>query len=48
VQPLLDAVIDYLPSPLDIPPIQGIKSRTKRSRAKASRRRAVRALAFKI
>src|SRR2546422_4736758 len=24
VQPLLDAVIDYLPSPLDIPPIQGI------------------------
>jgi elongation factor G len=24
VQPLLDAVIDYLPSPLDIPPIQGV------------------------
>src|SRR6185369_15193615 len=24
VQPLLDAVIDYLPSPLDIPPIEGI------------------------
>lgn len=23
VQPLLDAVIDYLPSPLDVPPIQG-------------------------
>ncbi len=23
VQPLLDAVLDYLPSPLDIPPIQG-------------------------
>ncbi len=23
VQPLLDAVIDYLPSPLDIPPVQG-------------------------
>ncbi len=23
VQPLLDAVVDYLPSPLDIPPIQG-------------------------
>jgi elongation factor G len=25
VQPLLDAVIDYLPSPLDIPPVQGVK-----------------------
>jgi elongation factor G len=24
VQPLLDAVIDYLPSPLDIPPVKGI------------------------
>ncbi|NLC38880.1 MAG: elongation factor G, partial [Clostridia bacterium] len=24
VQPLLDAVVDYLPSPLDIPPIKGI------------------------
>jgi len=23
VQPLLDAIIDYLPSPLDVPPIQG-------------------------
>ena len=25
VQPLLDAVIDYLPSPLDVPPVTGIK-----------------------
>jgi elongation factor G len=24
VQPLLDAVIDYLPSPLDLPPVEGI------------------------
>jgi elongation factor G len=24
VQPMLDAVIDYLPSPLDVPPIEGI------------------------
>ncbi|KKQ74024.1 MAG: Elongation factor G [Berkelbacteria bacterium GW2011_GWB1_38_5] len=29
VQPLLDAVIDYLPSPLDIPPISGIKPGTE-------------------
>jgi elongation factor G len=25
VQPLLDAVLDYLPSPLDVPPIEGIE-----------------------
>jgi elongation factor G len=25
VQPLLDAVVDYLPSPLDIPPVRGLK-----------------------
>lgn len=28
VQPLLDAVVDYLPSPLDIPPVQGIDAET--------------------
>ena len=25
VQPLLDAVVDYLPSPVDLPPVQGVK-----------------------
>jgi elongation factor G len=25
VQPLLDAVIDYLPSPLDVPPVEGVR-----------------------
>lgn len=29
VQPLLDAVVDYLPSPLDVPPIRGIHPNTK-------------------
>jgi elongation factor G len=29
VQPLLDAVIDYLPSPLDVPPVQGVDPRTE-------------------
>ena len=29
VQPLLDGVVDYLPSPLDIPPIQGINPETR-------------------
>src|SRR6187401_212137 len=27
VQPLLDAVVDFLPSPLDVPPIKGIDSK---------------------
>jgi elongation factor G len=29
VQPLLDAVIDYLPSPLDVPPVTGIDPKTE-------------------
>ncbi|MDP1724801.1 MAG: elongation factor G [Alphaproteobacteria bacterium] len=29
VQPLLDAVIDYLPCPLDVPPVEGINPRTE-------------------
>ena len=28
VQPLLDAVIDYLPSPLDVPPVEGVDPKT--------------------
>ena len=28
VQPLLDAIIDYLPSPLDVPPVTGIDPKT--------------------
>jgi elongation factor G len=29
VQPLLDAVVDYLPSPIDVPPIMGIDPKAK-------------------
>jgi elongation factor G len=29
VQPLLDAVVDYLPSPLDVPPIEGLRPSAK-------------------
>jgi elongation factor G len=29
IQPLLDAVVDYLPSPVDIPPVKGINPETK-------------------
>ncbi len=28
VQPLIDAVVDYLPSPLDVPPAEGIEPGT--------------------
>ena len=42
VQPLLDAVVDYLPSPLDVPPIEGIKPDTRPARdPRAVGRRAV-------
>ncbi|MEJ2412032.1 MAG: elongation factor G [Anaerolineales bacterium] len=29
VQPLLDAVVEYLPSPLDIPPVEGVDPQTE-------------------
>ena len=32
VQPLLDAVVDYLPSPLDVPPITGLDPDSKEER----------------
>ena len=42
VQPLLDAVVDYLPSPLDVPPVHGIDPRTRaRPLAPPGARRAV-------
>ncbi|AHE55737.1 elongation factor G [Sphingomonas sanxanigenens] len=49
VQPLLDAVVDYLPSPLDIPPVEGLKldGETADSR-KADDAEPFSALAFKI
>ena len=34
VQTLLDAVVDYLPSPLDIPPVEGINPRTSETEAR--------------
>lgn len=49
VQPLLDAVLDYLPSPLDIPPIKGIDADTEAEiERKASDAEPFAALAFKI
>ncbi len=49
VQPLLDAVLDYLPSPVDIPPIVGIAPRTgKELERPADDKGPFSALAFKI
>jgi elongation factor G len=49
VQPLLDAVVDYLPSPVDIPPTKGIDFRTEEEiERKASDDEPLSMLAFKI
>ena len=48
VQPLLDAVVDYLPSPVDVPAIKGIDEDGNEVRPPAERQGAVGALAFKI
>jgi len=49
VQPLLDAVIDYLPSPLDVPPVEGINPETRAiEKRRAADDAPFAALAFKI
>jgi len=49
VQPMLDAVVDYLPSPLDIPPVKGVEPGTTKSAERPAKDDApFSALAFKI
>ncbi len=49
VQPLLDAVVNYLPSPEDIPPVKGVNPTTKQEEVRlSSDREPLAALAFKI
>jgi elongation factor G len=49
VQPLLDAVVDYLPSPVDIPPIKGVDPNTGEEIVCAARdEEPLSALAFKL
>jgi len=49
IRPVLDAVVDYLPSPLDMPPIRGTDPRTgKEVTREASDSAPFSALAFKI
>ncbi|NOY14790.1 MAG: elongation factor G [bacterium] len=49
VQLLLDAIVDYLPSPLDVPPIKGVNPKTnKEEERKPGLDQPFTALAFKI
>ncbi len=48
VQPLLDAIIDYLPSPLDIPPVKGVDLKGEELSFSANNGHPLSALAFKI
>ena len=50
VQPLLDAVVDYLPSPLDVPPVEGVSPKNDEEKMvrKAETGEPFSALAFKI
>jgi len=53
VQPLLDAIVDYLPSPLDVPPVEGIEPVKGEEEGREATREAsddapFSALAFKI
>ena len=49
VQKLLDAIVDYMPAPTDIPPIKGVNPRTdEEEERKASDDEPFSALAFKI
>jgi len=49
VQPLLDAIVDLLPAPLDVPPIEGVRPKDGETvRRKADDNEPFSALAFKI
>jgi elongation factor G len=49
IQPLLDSIVDYLPSPMDVPPIEGVNPQSKESEERrSSEQEPFAALAFKI
>ena len=48
VQPLLDAVVDYLPSPLDVPAIEGIRPNGEKEKRYPVDHEPFSALAFKL
>ena len=49
VQPVLEAIVDYLPSPLEVPPVVGVDPRTGKERlCPADESRSFAALAYKV
>jgi elongation factor G len=49
IQPVLDAVVDFLPSPEDVPPVEGINPLTKKPETRVSSdAESLAALAFKV
>ena len=48
VQPLLDGIVDYLPSPVDVPPITGMESKSGQKVVRTADDNALAALAFKV
>mgnify|MGYP000350732338 CR=1 FL=1 len=49
IQPLLDGIVEFLPSPLDVPPVKGINPKTKEPESRsAGLKEPFSSLAFKI
>jgi elongation factor G len=49
IQPLLDAIVDFLPAPVDVPPIEGVHPQTRETiRRQSSEKEPLAALAFKV
>ena len=48
VQPLLDAIVDYLPSPLDVPPVKGVLEDGSEAERQTDNSEPLAALAFKV
>jgi elongation factor G len=49
VQPLLDGIVEFLPSPLEVPPVKGINPKTKELESRyASAKEPLSSLAFKV
>jgi len=49
IQPLLDGIVEFLPSPLDVPPVKGINPKTKEPESRyVGAREPLSSLAFKV